>query len=128
MLPWYEHARRGPDKPPECGSCLTSQSRITRQALGCGYEPPAPAFVPVIPWDHTGRQQLSGESQLKICPGYVCRLPEVTEVARAHLHWDRGSLSVLTKDPSDVLIDGIEVMEGSIQSFKSWTMKPKDQQ
>jgi hypothetical protein len=37
-------------------------------------------------------------------------------------------LSVLTKDPSDVLIDGIEVMEGSIQSFKSWTMKPKDQQ
>jgi hypothetical protein len=130
MLPWFESARRDPDSLgiADCQSCKKSSNQVTRQAIGCGYEPPAPPGIPVRPWDHTGRKPSPGEldergrQHLQICPGYVCRLPEVIETARARLHWEKGELVSFCggAQPSDRLIDAIEILDGAVAEFRYW--------
>ena len=83
----------------------------------------------VQPWDHADREKHPSESnENPICPGYLCDLPEVIEVARAHLHWSKGSLHSFCRgeQPGDSLLYGIEVFEGALNSLSSWLMKPKN--
>lgn len=128
MLAWLDDARRDPETAPvvgDCGKCLASQDRATRQALGCGFEPPAPAGIDVTPWDHDRRSPELGELDddgnptMPICPGYVCTLPTVREIARAHVHWSKGELEAFNRgeSASDGQLEGLELLERCINQF-----------
>lgn len=103
LLPWLQLARRRtPDAVAhyfDCASCKKTQPVVVRQSLGCGYLPKLPPNVPVIPWDHVGREISSSERdergrlRLPVCPGYACSLPEVIETSWAHSYWEKGELA-----------------------------------
>jgi len=108
---------------------MASNARIQRQSLACGFEPPPPPSVRVQAWDHPDREKRPGEDkEPPICPGYLCHLPEVIEIARAHLHWSKGSLHTFCRgEPvTERLNDGVEIFEGALNSLSSWLMKPKE--
>jgi hypothetical protein len=136
MLPWYEHARREPNPPAisDCAKCLQNTPRLQRQSLGCGFEPAPPRNIPVRPWDHKGRapghdeRDEHGVETLLVCPAYVCRLPQVIEVARAHTHWAKGAMSIEWLTEHERTAEALEILEGSHGALQSWAMKPKDQQ
>lgn len=118
MLPWFEYARRDPGALgiADCGGCYKNTPALVRQSLGCAFEPPPPSSVFVRAWDHPDRRPSpdefeNGQPKPQICPGYLCRLPQVIEVGRAHMHWSKGSLSAFSPEPSELLIEGIEVLE-----------------
>lgn len=124
-MPFFEHAKResGALAIEDCEKCKACNSRQIRQHMACGYEPPIEG---ALPWEHTGRKVRDDEP--KICAGYVCNLPEVIEIARAHLHWSKGSLRDFCRgDAPDTVLYGVEVFEGACNSLSNWLMKPKDE-
>jgi hypothetical protein len=133
MFPWFHHARRDPGGLGigDCTSCMKSTPRLQRQSLGCGFEPPPPSHIAVRAWDHKDRnleqdEFENGSLKPQVCPGYVCNLPEVIEVARARMHWSKGSLHVFANQPTDQLVEGIEVLEASFQSLESAIRNKKE--
>ena len=125
MLPWYEHARRDPDALviSDCRKCLGSQPRMVRQSLACHYEP---KIDNAHPWDHQGRKPAPYEDkQPKMCAGYVCTLPQVVEARRAHLHWNKGQLDVIAPEPTERLVECIEIYHYASNSLESWLMTPR---
>lgn len=127
MLPWYSHAKRsGSLAIDDCGKCMERTSRAQRQSLACGYEP-ASKSLPIRPWDHEGRKSYPGEldergvPRVQLCAGYVCNLPEVIEVARAHMHWSKGQIeSYCGGMPNEHMLTAIEVLEMSVADLKHW--------
>ncbi len=98
--------------------------------LGCGYTPP-PSALPVVPWEHPGRRPPSSERDdagvvaTPVCPGYLCKLPEVIEVARARIHWERGHLvQFCGSQPTEEMLGLIEVLEGAANEMQHWAMTP----
>lgn len=99
---------------------MKTNRREARQLLGCGYEQPLvelrgrPA-VP-MPWSPA---DMPGEPPT-ICPGYTTRLPEVVEVSRARLWFDKGDLRTFTRGemPTEQLANAIEVLEIAIHQHQ----------
>ncbi len=62
------------------------------------------------------------------CPGYTCKLPEVTEAIRAHTHWEKGELSSFTQgeQATEILVDSIEVVHSARTAVERWLSKQKD--
>lgn len=59
------------------------------------------------------------------CPGYTTKLPEVAEINRARLHWSKGALREFCGGkPSELLLRGIEILEGSANEANCW--RPPD--
>jgi len=107
---------------------MQTTPRTTRQALGCGYEPPGEGMV--RPWDHPGREippdEIDDHGQLidPTCPGYLCGLPEVIETSHARLHWQKSQLAVYTRrTPRPELITAITVLEIESGRCDAWDFK-----
>lgn len=93
----------------------------TRQQLGCGWDPPLVNIKPT-PWTP---QNLSAEwkGDVDVCPGYTTKLPEVIEIARAHLYFSKGDLGAFCDEsPSDRLREGVEILEGASNECQAWAM------
>lgn len=122
LLVWWHYAiRKGlvGDKAT-CSECMERCSVQDRQMAGCGYLPkPGPELLPYVrPWSGLG---YAGDAPTQ-CPGYTTNLPEVQEVARAHLHWSKGALVpwLQGKDASEALLSGIEILELESHKFQNW--------
>lgn len=87
--------------------------------MGCGWESPLDGAIAPLP---VGYSPIA--DTVDICPGYLTRLPVVTEAARAHAHWERGTLrdryngQVLAPH----LLDALEFLQGSIWELESYAM------
>jgi hypothetical protein len=89
--------------------------------MGCGYLPKSDS---ARPWAHHGFR-----GEVDHCPGYVCKLPEVIEVARAVRHWRNGELrSFAHGQPADDLMALIEVLDASISELEAHLAKPRESQ
>ena len=125
VLPWWHEAARRSllgDKS-NCETCMTRQSPHARQLGGCGYEP---LLETREPWSGGSLPNYSGP-QTTVCPGFSIALPEVIEVARARLHWSKGSLDQFCHGQAhDALIEGIEYLDGAVSEFQFWSSTPAD--
>lgn len=89
--------------------------KITRRFMGCGWESPLEGAIAPLPVG------FSSDGSVNVCPGYLTQLPVVLETARAHAHWERGTLrdrynrSVL----SGHLLDALEYLQGSLWELES---------
>ena len=128
FLPWWhEQMKRDPtDARSKCETCMDRNPLETRQILGCGYEPPpderlrSVARIPTL---------LGSSTDPTVCPGYSTRLPEVIEVARARLHWSKGSLrEFVGGNPTDALVMGIEFLEGANNECEGWAMRKENRE
>jgi hypothetical protein len=129
LLPWFQEAIHRLPKQLEhlsdCGKCMQTQPRERRQLMGCGYEPSAPMASTV--WQPSTSKLGYRHKRPTVCAGYLTRRPEVLEVARAHAHWEKGSLAVFCGDdkPSDEFLACIELLDAELAAVKSWMMTPK---
>ena len=95
-------------------------SAAVRQTMGCGYEPPIDGARPWTPVMLDASHRL----EYTLCPGYTTNLPEVVEVVRGRLHWSKGSLPVFCV-PNELIVEGIEILEGSTNGMQVWTLRTK---
>jgi hypothetical protein len=53
------------------------------------------------------------------CPGFVCNLPDVIDVATAYMHWDKGDVRLATsgREPCRPLSDGLIVLAQSVNAL-----------
>lgn len=127
MPQWQEAGRRGLLGPmTKCDTCIAKRSPEQRQLLGCAYTPPPAGRLSsfVKPWQGLG---YSGDEP-SVCPGYTTQLPEVIEIARARLHWSKGSLAAFCPgEPPSALLIGIEILEGAVCELIDWKSTPKAQ-
>lgn len=140
LLPWFqEAAQRDPTSigtMANCEKCMQSTTLQIRQGRVCGYEPPAPAHLYVMPWQppdgeqgfdygDPSREHPHGDRAPTTCPGYTTRLPEVIEAARARIHWKNGELySFCGGRPTETLKFGIEVVDGAYSAVQHWKVTP----
>lgn len=110
----------------DCENCMATTDPITRQAMGCGYEPPAPAGVHVQVWDPLARDP-EGDRPLETCPGYTTALPEVRETSFARLSWKNGELAAWTRGApvAEQQLAAIHLLDGSSHALEAWLYTPK---
>jgi hypothetical protein len=90
-----------------------------RQLAACGFlPPPEDRLRPYISaWGGLGYK---GDAPT-VCPGYSTSLHETIEIARGHIHWDKGSLTEFCGgQPTDGMIRGVEIIDAAVSEFKSW--------
>lgn len=128
-LPWFRDLlkRLGHEgaKAYDCKTCMRTSTELIRMSRGCGYLPPADGRVRLSVWQppaSNGEVGYSGE-ELTTCPGYTTRLPEVTEVTIARVHWNKGNLAALGPQPEEML-DALVVSEGAHNQFNNWITTP----
>jgi hypothetical protein len=92
LLPWLQEAARSRPGAVElfqdCEKCMKANPPEIRQTMACGFLPAPSSSMPVTP----GGQPDGFKHEMTTCIGYTTRLPEVIEVSRARLHWDKGTL------------------------------------
>lgn len=123
LLPWLqEAARREPAAWRyflDCEECMDSLNKDKRRQMGCGYLPAVEGVEPA------GRPPGCDEKiKLTACIGYTTKLPEVIEVSRARLWWDKGLLRDWCdgEAPTPALRLCIEEMEGQSNAAMSYAM------
>lgn len=137
LLPWLQASRAQEPYTVEryfdCERCMLTTHRTQRQALGCGYEPPAAAHIPVVPWDHEGRVAGADEHDERgrtldpVCPGYLCGLPEVIEASHARAHWKHGELWSFTgSQPTRPLLMAIVTLDMEDARCQDWQLEQQN--
>lgn len=106
----------------DCGTCQQRYSPSDRQLMGCGWE--APSEFSSTWWP---RDALEDEPP-DTCIGYLIRLPEVGEAARAMVHWERGTLRERFggAEVTTGLLDVLETIHGSSKELESYLARPKE--
>lgn len=130
-MPWFQlYLHRQPIKPviSDCEKCMQATTQQNRQGRGCGYEP-RPAGLRVMPWQPPLNKLGYKHALPTICAGYTTRLPEVTEIARAHTHWQKGELvSFLGGEQPTELVKGyLEVLDAELSAVEAWAKTPIEQ-
>jgi hypothetical protein len=115
----------------DCEKCMEANQRDIRQDMGCGHEP---LIAAADPWDHPDRKverderDEDGHIRLPVCPGYLCKLPEIYETARARVHWEKAGLrDYCGGQPSDHLLTAVEILDAAVSAFQAWSMKPAEE-
>lgn len=109
----------------DCEKCMETTTRETRQTMGCGFEPAPVADVHVEPWLPQGFVPDKDPKFPTTCIGYLRQLPEVLEVCRAHMHWNKGQLEAFCGGaPTEALVMAIEILEFAIAEKQNWLMTP----
>lgn len=115
----------------DCAKCMQENPPLTRQMMGCGWEPPPQPGIPVRALDHDARLSIDmtheerESKRNQLCPGYTCGLPEVVEASRARVWRDKGSLRDFTKgeQPSDALMLAIDILDAETARATDWSIK-----
>lgn len=89
--------------------------------MGCGFERSgAPG---AMPWSHRG---FNGDDP-KTCVGYLRRLPEVHEIVRARVHWEKGTIEAFAGGPVDETpLALVEVFDGAVHELERWMTTPAE--
>jgi hypothetical protein len=103
---------------------METKTKLERQYLACGYEPPADGRVRLTIWQPPDK--FYGGPELTTCAGYTANLPEVIEVVKARRHWKVGALSHVTdgETASDELMDLILIADAAFSGIEQWMMTP----
>lgn len=125
LLPWFHHAaRRDPDSMAalkSCETCMQTNTEATRREMGCGFAPPLERRLPA--WRPSAFEVSKDDDGS--CAGYLVRLPQVIEVARAYSHWQYGELAAFCDGPpSELLLIGLEILSGSIAELNQAILTP----
>lgn len=93
----------------DCQLCKMRNTAQARQAMGCGFEQPAPPSLPVVAWQPAG---FPGPD-LRWCPGYTTKLNEVAEASWARMYLHKGQLELWCEgEPAnDTLLRTVEALE-----------------
>jgi hypothetical protein len=60
-----------------------------------------------------------GSGVCDICPGYLAQLPQIKEAARATWALRKNVLPTYHPDPSAVLLDAVEIIDGSFSAYET---------
>ena len=121
LLPWLQERIRNDrdvvDYLIDCDKCMETNTLLTRQSMGCGWEVAPLVQIRVSPWTHAGYTDATPTT----CAGYTTKLPEVIEINRARLHWSKGSIEQFCGgEPSELIQRGIEILEGAANEANCW--------
>ena len=110
----------------DCGRCRETTGRAQRQALGCGYEPPADDRIHLTVWQPPGGERGYRGDPLTVCAGYSCNLHEVIEAAIARKHWEHGAIVPACDGelPTEELLNSILVLDTESSALEGWLMTP----
>jgi hypothetical protein len=107
---------------------MQKQSKQTRQAMGCGYEVPARELAPQ-PWSPSSMSR-TWRGDVTVCPGYSTSLPDVLEVCRARVHWEKNAAAFeafCEGDPTEQMLAAVEILEGSVNEVTAWVSTPRSE-
>jgi len=131
--PWFHEMARRSAAPggsgfgiADCKRCMNNTPRLSRQYLGCGYEPRLDETrVKLTIWNppssSNGKVGYSGEP-LTTCAGYTANLPEVVEAAKGYAHWSKGNVPI-DRNPQE-LLDAILIISAQYSQLQHWLMTP----
>lgn len=120
-LPWFQDkSRRGELAIDDCKRCKMSTDQLQRMSMGCGYEPPANGRVHLTVWQPPPGAAGYRGPELTACPGYTCNLPEVVEIALAHVHWSKGNAAILSLN--EEALDAIVVLDSQYGQLQNWLL------
>lgn len=103
---------------------METTSKIARQGWACGYEPPAPPTVVVMPWQPPQGRDGYQHGRVNVCVGYTTNLPEVDEAAKALALAKHGALEAFCGGtPTPEMLDAILVLEGAYSDVRVWCLK-----
>jgi len=90
--------------------------------MGCGWEPSVEGATTWWPRDALD------DDPPDTCIGYLIRLPELQEAARAMIHWERGTLRERFGglEPTGALLDVLETIHRSANELEAHTLRQKD--
>lgn len=99
-----------------------------RRDLGCGFElhnDDARTWLPPAAGSRLGfGSELGpdGDYNLATCPGYTTKLPEIVDVVRARVHWEKNALDAHCRGakPTQHLLTAIEVLDGACARAERW--------
>ena len=135
LLPWLQRVRREEKDPKmlDCTACQRTTTSEERVAMACGLLPRDERVGPWLPPGLSWPEAPDGTRRLPtVCIGYLTSLPEVREVARAHVHWADGRGTLRDRyggqEPTEVLLDGLEALQGSVWELDAWLTRPKESQ
>jgi len=105
--------------PGDFLDCETCTDPHTRRCLGCGFLP--------------STQHLAGDRpfpEATVCPGYLVRLPEVVEAARARSWTKRGGLTPLygSKKLPMVALDAIDILESAANEQEARSFRERQEE
>lgn len=99
----------------DCNRCQKLFPVDARVEMGCGWLPARAEPPPDGVWSPA-----AAGPKATTCAGYTTALPDVLDIATAHLHWDRGELGSALGElrPSVTLRDGIELFRASTNAVQ----------
>lgn len=104
---------------------MQTNSRIARQGMGCGFEPPPPSTVSVMPWQPPLNSKGYQYGKVAVCAGYTTNLPEVIETAKALAHAKHGALGAFCGgEPTPETLDAILILDGAYSDVQTWCLTP----
>jgi hypothetical protein len=97
-----------------CSTCERDLPAKVRAGWNCGLLAVTKRVGPGFP------SPASFGSDTEICPGYLISLPQVIEVARARVHWQKGLLKERYEgeELTGLVFDGLELLEGYISELE----------
>ncbi len=99
-------------------------TQLNRQGMGCGYEPPPPPHVRVMPWQPPIAKLGFKHKLPVVCAGYTTNLPEVQEIARAHFWAAKSQLATFLRGTpaDDPVLAYIEILDAEHEAMmRYWT-------
>lgn len=128
MLPWVSTHRSNGRDMYNCAPCQDVCDYNMRRRFRCG-------FIPRDLWiahgDEPGEiRSVHGPNTAdhpainpKYCPGYSVGLPQVQEVSRAWMWWDKSQLDQRVEHPTERLMELVERYAIEYGAAASWDMK-----
>lgn len=132
VLPaFYEADRRKKlGVPTDCDKCKQSTSAVTRQTMGCPYEPEPDANIRafVRTWADCGVEIQPATDDApafpSVCAGYTVHLPEVVEAHIARIHWEKGELTQFANgQASTELLNAIVIHNSAVNAVQLWSVE-----
>jgi hypothetical protein len=128
VAPAYFDARNGPNKPfapngKDCEECRATVDAVTRQQLGCAYEPALDR--PDAVWSPPAWRDR--DLRASTCPGYTTSLPAVLEAFDAYPQWEQGTLTEYLdgEPPTSVALSALMQLRAGIKEHEAQAFKPK---
>jgi hypothetical protein len=102
---------------------MRTTSKIARQGWACGFEPPAPPSVSVMPWQPPQGSNAYQHGRVTVCAGYTTNLPEVVETSKAHALAKLGALDAFCGGPpTPEMLESILILDGAYSDVRTWLL------
>lgn len=107
---------------------MKTSTKMSRQALGCGYEV-ADSKIEARPWSPASMSS-KWTGTTETCHVYTTALPAVLDIVRARVHWEKNAAAFAAYcegDATEQTLAAIEILDGAVNEVTSWAMTPSDE-